>query len=172
MSGAGELPPRALAEPYVRLSSHTAPIIRSHEPLRTTLPCSPAPSSRLTTEHGRMTRPLCSTGITPLHRYYESLRPRAAHWYSRPVGCIHPDFSLSIATTGSHVPHKSLNRTHAASTPEAARAVNGTPPELVPAQMKGAGFDLVSNISTPHRSVRFRSSFRFIPDPVRSRPFP
>src|SRR6266849_9595670 len=33
-----------------------------------------------------MTRPLCSTGITPLQRYYEAVRPSPAHRYFRPHG--------------------------------------------------------------------------------------
>ena len=34
-----------------------------------------------------MTCPLCSTGITPLHRYYGAVRPCPAHRYFRPRGC-------------------------------------------------------------------------------------
>src|SRR6266446_4619807 len=33
-----------------------------------------------------MTCPLCSTGITPLRRYYEAVRPSPAHRYFRPRG--------------------------------------------------------------------------------------
>jgi hypothetical protein len=41
-----------------------------------------------------MTCPLCSTGITPLHRYYGAVRPSPAHRYFRPRGwsrlCLFP----------------------------------------------------------------------------------
>ena len=34
----------------------------------------------------RVTRPLCSMGITPLHRYYGAVRPCPTHRYFRPRG--------------------------------------------------------------------------------------
>jgi len=51
-----------------------------------------------------MTQPLRSTDITPLHHYYELLRPRAWHRYARSYGVNHLNFSLNIQATGSHVP--------------------------------------------------------------------
>ena len=43
-----------------------------------------------------MTCPLCSAGITPLHRYYEAVRPCPAHRYFRPRGFSACAFSLNI----------------------------------------------------------------------------
>ncbi len=43
---------------------------------------------------------------------------------------LHLHFSLSIRTTGSHVPYKSLTQSHAISMPEAAQAVNRFPLNL------------------------------------------
>jgi hypothetical protein len=57
-----------------------------------------------------------------------------------PVPCIgtltlmrssHLSFSLPIRTTGSHVPHKSLDQGHATSMPDATQAVSRLPPELI-----------------------------------------
>jgi hypothetical protein len=45
----------------------------------------------------RVTCPLRSTGITPLPRYYEAVRPWLAHWYFRPHGASACAFSLTIA---------------------------------------------------------------------------
>jgi len=42
-------------------------------------------------------------------------------------------FSLNIRATGSHVPHGSLDKVHAAYMPDAARAVSGLSPGLIPA---------------------------------------
>ena len=44
-----------------------------------------------------VTRPLCSTGITPFQRYYEAVRPSPAHRYFRPRGVAACAFSLGIA---------------------------------------------------------------------------
>jgi hypothetical protein len=75
-----------------------------------------------------MTRPLCSTGITPLQRYYGAVRPSPAHRYFRPCGwnrlCLFPWHRRP----GSHVPSKSLIELRAAYMPDAAWAVSGHPP--------------------------------------------
>src|SRR5690606_9955073 len=44
--------------------------------------------------------------------------------------CVSLCFSLSIGVTGSHVPHKSLDRTLAISMPDAIRAINRHLPDL------------------------------------------
>jgi hypothetical protein len=71
-----------------------------------------------------MTQPLRSTCITKLHRYYELLRPCAPPWDVRSCGVTHLKLSLSIGTTGSHVPAKSLEQRHALSAPDTAQPVN------------------------------------------------
>src|SRR5262245_15223950 len=71
---------------------------------------------------------LRSTGITPLHSYYEAVRSSPAHRYFRPRGwsrlCLFPWHRRP----GSHVPHRSLVELRAAYTPDAARSVSGRPP--------------------------------------------
>ncbi len=51
------------------------------------------------------------------------------------------DLSLNIGTTGSHVPYKSPVELRAAYTPDAARAVFRTTPELIPEEWLAPGFD-------------------------------
>src|ERR1700730_9003124 len=74
-----------------------------------------------------MTCSLCSTGITPLRRYYEAVRPSPAHRYFRPRSwsrlCLFP----SHRRQGSHVPYESLVELRAAYMPDAARTVSGIP---------------------------------------------
>ncbi len=63
------------------------------------------------------------------------------------------EFSLGIEAIGSHVPHKSLCRAHAALAPVITRAVSRHPPRLVPGQRLEPGFDDVPTLST--RCQRF-----------------
>jgi len=51
--------------------------------------------------------------------------------------------SLSIGTTGSHVPHKSLVELRATYMPDAARADFRTAPELIPEVGSTPGSDIV-----------------------------
>ena len=55
------------------------------------------PVDRWLVGHARVTCPLRSTGITPLHHYYEAVRPWPAPWYFRPRGFSACTFSLDIA---------------------------------------------------------------------------
>ena len=77
-----------------------------------------------------MTHPLGSTGITPLHRYYEAVRPSPALRYFRPCGCSRLRLFPWHRRPGSHVPHRSPIELRAAYTPDAARSVSGHPPSL------------------------------------------
>ncbi|EQC00791.1 putative transposase [Photorhabdus temperata subsp. temperata M1021] len=81
-------------------------------------------------------------------------------------------FSLCIGVTGSHVPHKSLDRLHAAFMPDAAQAVNRLPPALIPQERLHCGFDIIYTLSTHHQRFTFVRLF----DPYligsRARPFP
>ena len=109
-SSPGEFHPEALAEPDVSVSAHPAPIIRPrkrHKDPSTglILPAGSSPVG-LTNGQDRMTQPLRSTGITPLHHYYELLCPSAPHRYAHSCGTTHLNFSHNISTTGSHVPLK------------------------------------------------------------------
>ena len=69
-----------------------------------------------------MTRSLRSTGIAPLHRYYEAVRPYLAHRYFRPRGLSHLCLFPCHRRLGSHVPYKSLVELRAAYMPDAAQA--------------------------------------------------
>jgi hypothetical protein len=90
-----------------------------------------------------MTCPLRSTGITPLHHYYEAVRPSPAHRYFRPRGwsrlCLFPWHRRP----GSHVPYESPNESHASSTPDATWTVSRTPSMLIPEDWQASGFDVV-----------------------------
>src|SRR5258708_9370119 len=111
-------------------------MILSHHPARVTARTLP-PSAEISgssrfdpvgPSSTAMTRPLCSTGITPLQRYYEAVRPSPAHQYFRPHGwsrlCLFPWHRRP----DSHVPYKSQIEVRAASMPDAAWAVSGHPP--------------------------------------------
>src|ERR1700680_2361744 len=89
----GEFHPEPLTDPDLILSHHPARAIAQRLPPSAEIsgssrfdpvgPSSPA-----------MPRPLCSTGITPLQRYYGAVRPSPAHRYFRPRGlsrlCLFP----------------------------------------------------------------------------------
>ena len=117
----GEFHPESLTEPDLILSHHPARAIARRLPPSAERSGSSrfdpvGPSSTA------MTRPLCSTGITPLRRYYGAVRPSPAHRYFRPRGwrrlCLFPWHRRP----GSHVPYKSLIELRAAYTPDAARS--------------------------------------------------
>ena len=85
VSRPGESHPRALAELYVNVSAHTAPIIQPPV-LRLRVARRLLPRARLTVWTRWMTRPLCSIEFPRLHRSYGSLRPCASHRASHPWG--------------------------------------------------------------------------------------
>src|SRR5260370_4756277 len=89
-----------------------------------------------------MTCPLRSTGITPLHHYYEAVRPSPAHRYFRPrVGATCP-FSLRIA--GQVLTFHTGPRSRFA--PPTCRMPLGQPqasPNVIPYDGTPLGFDLV-----------------------------
>jgi hypothetical protein len=124
----------------------------------------------LTTKQTQVTRPLRSTRITGLHRYYETVRPRAPRRYSAPCGddrlgnSLSPPAQLagdSVGATGSHVPCKSPDQARAAYMPDAIWAVNRLPPDL----SRSPG---LAPVSTPLEFVTTRHQ-RFaharLPDP-------
>jgi hypothetical protein len=123
----GEFHPESLTEPDLILSHHPARAIARRLPpsaessgssrFNPVGPCSTA-----------MTRPLCSTGITPLRRYYEAVRPSPAHRYFRPRGWSRLRLFPWHRRPGSHVPYKSQIELRAAYMPDAAWAVSVHPP--------------------------------------------
>ena len=89
----GEFHPEPLTDPDLILSHHPARAIARRLPPSAEISGSSrfdpvGPSSTA------MTRPLRSTGITPLHHYYGAVRPSPAHRYFRPRGwsrlCLFP----------------------------------------------------------------------------------
>src|ERR1700720_1505037 len=128
-SRSGEFHPESLTEPDLILSHHPARAIARRLPpsaessgssrFNPVGPCSTA-----------MTRPLCSTGIAPLRRYYEAVRPSPTHRYFRPRGGSRLHLFPWHRRQGSHVPYRSLIELRAAYTPDATRSVSGHPPSL------------------------------------------
>jgi len=124
----------------------------------------------LTAKQTWMIRPLRSTRVTGLPRYYETVCPRAPHRYSAPcdggrlglsLSLPAPRAASSIGATGSHVPCKSPGQARAAYMPDAIRAVSRLPPDL----SQNPGLALVSTplefITTRHQ--RFAPAR--LPDP-------
>ena len=110
-------------------------VILSHHPARAT--ARRAAAFRLTSGSSRfnpvgpcstaMTHPLRSTGITPLRRYYEAVRPSPAHRYFRPRGWSRLHLFPWHRRPGSHVPYRSRVESRAAYMPNATWAVSGIP---------------------------------------------
>ena len=125
--GPGNFTPSLSQIPDVNLSIHPARVTARRLPPS----AEPSGSSRydpVGPSSTAMTCPLRSTGITPLRRYYEAVRPSPAHRYFRPRGwsrlCLFPWHRRP----GSHVPYKSQIELRAAYMPDAAWAVSGHPP--------------------------------------------
>src|SRR5262250_1660295 len=122
-----EFHPEPLTDPDVILSHHPARVTARRLPPS----AERSGSSRFDSvgpSSTAMTCPLCSTGITPLRRYYDAVRPSPAHRYFQPHGwsrlCLFPWHRRP----GSHVPYKSQIERRAAYMPDAAWAVSVHPP--------------------------------------------
>ena len=85
---------------------------------------------QLSCECNHLTRPLCSSRITSLHRYYGSVRPSAPHRYFRLVVSATCAFPFTSGRLVPAVPHGSLDQGHASSTPAAACPVIRCPTGL------------------------------------------
>src|SRR5215471_8790526 len=149
-----EFHPEPLTDPYVNLSIHTARVIARRLPPS----AEPSGSSRFDPvgpSSTAMTRPLCSTGITPLHHYYGAVRPSPAHRYFRPRGWSRLRLFPWHRRQGSHVPYKSLIELRAVYMPDAAWAVSAHPPSL--SREKGQPPVLTSSnpLSTLHRRFAY-----------------
>src|SRR4051812_30776194 len=88
------------------------------------------------------------TGTSTLLRAHPPLCLASVLWLS---WVFHLSFSLSIEATGSQVPCPSQDRTRATLMPDAALAVSGSPPALIPEQRLLPGFDVVPTLSTLRR---------------------
>src|ERR1700758_2737129 len=91
--------------------------------------------------------PFAPAPLQGLRRYYGLLRPCAPLRYSRPRGWsrlrLVPSRPEALRSTGSHVPYESLVELRAAYMPDAARAVSGPPPQLIPEGGSRPGLALV-----------------------------
>src|SRR5215469_9160940 len=125
----GEFHPEPLTDPDLNLSIHPARVTARRLPPS----AEPSGSSRfypVGPSSTAMTCPLRSTGITPLHHYYEAVRPSPAHRYFQPRGWSRLCFFPWHRRPGSPVPYKSLIELRAAYMPDAAWAVSVHPPSL------------------------------------------
>ena len=147
-----EFHPEPLTDPDLILSHHPARVIARKLPPSAERSGSSrfdpvGPSSTA------MTCPLRSTGITPLHHYYEAVRPSPAHRYFRPRGWSRLRLFPWHRRPGSHVPYKSLIELRAVYMPDAAWAVSVHPPSL--SREKGQPPVLTSSnpLSTLHQRI-------------------
>src|SRR5712691_3526540 len=144
VSSPGESHPRALAEPYVTVSRHTAPTsqlrMREHAPSASVHPSALPPAGW---PPGDLTcpAPFAPAPLQGLHRYYGPVRPCASR-YSASCGVRRLRVSLSCPggqlrpfrpddgseATGSPVPCQRLRRAHATSTPGTTRAAGRDAP--------------------------------------------
>ena len=158
---AGESHPHAPTNPCVNLSIHTAPAILLLETSRSQVYAKRTrflPVSWLTIACCKLAHPLRFIPITgPSTLLLDDPSPCPASVLSR-LWDRHLRFSLNIGTTSSHVPHKSLDQVHAISMPDAAQTINRLPLGLSCRPPSTRSFDPISDISTPHRMVRLRSS--------------
>ena len=102
-----------------------------------------------------MTHPPRSTGITPLHSYYEAVRPSPAHRYFRPRGWSRLRLFPWHRRPGSHVPYQSLIELRAVYMPDAAWAVSVHPPSLSRKMGQPPVLTSSNPISTLHRRFTY-----------------
>ena len=147
-SGARELPPRALAEPDVSLSTHPAPIIQPFGFALSTglLPTSVGPGIKL------------DDAAPSLRLHYRAFITTTGDPVPVPrigtltLGGTSPlSFSLCIDTTGSHVPCTRLDQGHATFMPDAIWTVSRPPSRLIPGHPIVPGFDIIYSLSTRHQ---------------------
>ena len=133
-----------------------------------------------TNEPGRPA-PFAPAPLQGLHRYYEAVRPPAAHQYSPPRSFSCLGFSLPpadvntstgiIAARGSHVPCQRPNRARAASMPDNHQGSRQVSPWLIPGQQLDPGSDCHRYAYDTSSAVHLRSPSRSPPDASRA-PFP
>src|SRR5664279_2706604 len=137
--------------------------------------------SWLTTNEPGRPAPFAPAPLQGLHRYYEAVRPPAAHQYSPPRSFSCLGFSLPpadvntstgiIAARGSHVPCQRPNRARAASMPDNHQGSRQVSPWLIPGQQLDPGSDCHRYAYDTSSAVHLRSPSRSPPDASRA-PFP
>jgi hypothetical protein len=122
-----------------------------------------------------MSRPLRSTRVTGLHRYYEPVRQRRAATVLSASRFLPLDALPLTATrlgggsVGARLPTfhaEAADRAHAASMPGTAWPVNGTSARLISGPTLRPGFDATWINNDTSSAVRSRSSSRSPPDPL------
>jgi hypothetical protein len=126
----GGFHPEPLTDPDLTLSRHPARVTARRLPPSAEISGSSRGINPVDPSSTAMTRPLRSTGITPLHHYYGAVRPSPAHRYFRPRGWSRLCFFPWHRRPGSHVPYESQIELRAAYMPDAAWAVSVHPPSL------------------------------------------
>ena len=114
-------------DPYVNLSIHTAPASHPLQIFRFqayTANKSAPPSKWLAGIYCGLTHPLRSSLITKPSTLLQDDPPLCSASVLSFLWGLHLNFSLSIRTTGSHVPYESLNQDHATYMSDAAQTVN------------------------------------------------
>ena len=156
----------------MRLSPHTAPIRQTSR--SSAADCSYSSTSsccQLCRTYDCLTRPLRSSSITEPSSLLRAGPSQTNASVLSPRGFLPLCFSLGIDGLVPAVPHKSLCRTHAPYTPTAARPVI----RLLAGLSQKTASPLVSTaldrLTTRHRRVCFRSSFRHSPAPSLARDF-
>ena len=160
-SSPGEFHPQALTDRYVTVSRHTAPASLPLESSRSQAYAKETrflPVSWLPIACCELTHPLRSSPITGPSTLLLDDPPLCPASVLSRLWVRHLRFFLNIGTTGSHVPHKSLDQVHAISMPDAAQTICRLPLGLSCRPPSTRSFDAISDISTPHRMVRLRSS--------------
>ena len=106
--------------------------------------------------------PRLNTTAPSVQRHYRAFNPTTG--CSAPVpristsglaGTAHSTISLSIRTTGSPVPCKSLIQIHAAFQPDAVWAGLQVSAQTLPGVTLASGFDIVHSVSTSHQRFAF-----------------
>jgi hypothetical protein len=122
--------------------------------------------------------PKQDTAAPSVQSHYRTFCPTTDS--SVPVSCIGQlilirstdlDVSLRIKTTGSHVPYKSLSRSHAAFEPDAAWAGLQGSAQTCPEMTTDLGFDIDHAFSTIHRRFAFARLSETHQSGITSRPF-
>ena len=164
-SSPGEFHPQALTETDVTVSRHPALIIPS-QLSETCFTVWLLPS--LVGQRVKLDDPTPS-----LHPHYRTSSliwvgpPLCPAWVLSPSWVLHLGFSLSIGTTASQVPCKSLNQGHAIFMPDAAQAVNRSPLDLSRSHVRPPVSTPSQFVSTPHQWFACTR----LPDPYLPRSF-
>jgi len=130
---------------------------------------------RLTAEQAWVTRPLRSTRITGLHRYYEAVRPCVPRRYSAPCSFSCLGFSLSrpVRTLPGPPPYRDRRFPRSTREPESgSRRLNAgrrlgsaqRSPRLLPRQGDILGFDVDQVLFDTSSAVHCCSPSRLVPD--------